>query len=235
MNRGVDMGAYDRGQTRRFALIGMLGGFICSIADYFLEYLGALPNETLGAYGVVETAWASMAAWRFPASIWIAAVTVPMYVLGFIAIARQMRSTHERLGKLFGASALLGSLGGLFIHIMLCVLPVAYQHLIVNGSQTLAVGTIDAMVGSFIVPFYAYYVFLIIIPLIAWCVYCFRKGGLYKPVAAIAVVGFTVVCLVLGGIVPSLGFLQVGAVSRMIGLWCMTAWLTERKAERNAI
>lgn len=217
-------------QTRRFAFVGMLGGFLCSVADYFLEYLGALPNETIGAYGVVETAWASMAAWRFPASIWIAAVTVPMYVMGFLAIARQMRATHEKIGKLFGASALLGSLGGLFIHIMLCVLPVAYRYLVANASRELAVGTIDAMVGSFIVPFYAYYVFLIIIPLIVWCVYCFQKGSRYQPVAALAVVGFTVLCLVLGGLVPALRWLQVGAVSRMIGLWCMNAWLAERTA-----
>lgn len=223
------METYSHKQTQTFALIGMLGGFVCSIADYFLEYLGTLPNETLGAYGVIESAWAEMAAWRFPASIWIAAVTVPMYVLGFIAITRQMRSTHQRTGVLFGASALLGSLGGLFIHIMLCVLPVAYQFLINNASRELAVGTIDAMVGSFIVPFYAYYVFLIIIPLIVWCVYCFQKGGLYKPVSAIAIVGFTIACLVLGGVAPSLSWLQVGAVSRMIGLWCMNAWLTERK------
>ena len=224
------METYDHRQTQTFAFVGMLGGFICSIADYFLEYLGALSNETLGGYGVIESAWADMAAWRFPASIWIAAVTVPMYVLGFLAIIRQMRSTHEGVGRLFGAGALLGSLGGLFIHIMLCVLPVAYKYLIVNGSQELAVGTVDAMVGSFIVPFYAYYVFLIIIPLIVWCVYCFKKGSLYRPSAAIAVVGFTVACLVLGGAAPALSFLQVGAVSRMIGLWCMTAWLTERKA-----
>ena len=227
------MEIYDNKQTRRFAFIGMLGGFICSIADYFLEYIGALPNETMGAYGVIESAWANMAAWRFPASIWIAAVTVPMYVLGFIAIIRQMRSTHERTGRLFGASALLGSLGGLFIHIMLCVLPVAYKYLVANGSKELAVGTVDAMVGSFIVPFYAYYVFLIIIPLIVWCVYCFKKGGLYKPADAIAVIGFTVACLVLGGMVPALSFLQVGAVSRMIGLWCMIAWLTGRQAART--
>lgn len=220
-------------QTRRFAFVGMLGGFLCSVADYFLEYLGALPNETLGAYGVVETAWASMAAWRFPASIWIAAVTVPMYVLGFIAIARQMGATHERIGKLFGASALLGSLGGLFIHIMLCVLPVAYRYLTANASRELAVGAIDAMVSSFIVPFYAYYAFLIILPLIVWCVYCFKKESLYPSAAAIAVVGFTIICLVLGGLVPALGFLQVGAVSRMIGLWCLTAWLAERKAARE--
>ena len=224
------METYNHKQIQRFAFVGMLGGFICSIADYFLEYLGALPNETLGAYGVVESAWADMAAWRFPASIWIAAVTVPMYTLGFIAIARQMRSTHEGVGKLFGASALLGSLGGLFIHIMLCVLPVAYKYLTVNGSRELAVGTIDAMVGSFIVPFYIYYVFLIIIPLVVWCVYCCKKDGLYPPVAAIAIVGCTIACLALGGVVPMLSFLQVGAVSRMIGLWCMTAWLTERRS-----
>lgn len=224
--------SYPHKQTERFAFIGMLGGFLCSIADYFLEYLGALPNETVGAYGVIETAWAEMAAWRFPASIWIAAVTVPMYVLGFIAIIRQMRSTHARIGKLFGASVLLGSLGGLFIHVLLCVLPVAYQYLAANASQALAIGAIDAMVGSFLAPFYLYYVFLILIPLVVWCVYCCQKGSLYRPGTAVAVVGFTVGCIVLGGVVPALSFLQVGAVSRMIGLWGLVAFFTERKAGR---
>ena len=108
------METYNRKQTQRFAFIGMLGGFICSIADYFLEYLGAMPNETMGAYGVIESAWADMAAWRFPASIWIAAVTVPIYVLGFLAIIRQMRSTRKNRQAVWGKRA--AGLAGRAVH-----------------------------------------------------------------------------------------------------------------------
>ena len=74
---------YNHHQNNVFALIGFIGGIFCSIADYLLEYLGQ-PSETLGLYGVVESAWADMALWRFPASIWIVCIAVPMYLLGYL-------------------------------------------------------------------------------------------------------------------------------------------------------
>lgn len=220
---------YDHKQTRAFALTGVFGGLICSVADYLLEYMGEA-STTLGSWGVTESAWSDMALWRFPASIWIACLAVPMYVLGVIAVIRQMRSTHRKLGTAFGASFLVGALGGLFIHIMLCVMPVVYRYLLENASQSLAVGAVDAMTGSFIWPFFVYYAMLIIVPLILWCVYCFRKGSLYRPWTAAVIVGFTVLCVALSKLIPALEWAGVGAVSRMLALWSFVAWRTERRA-----
>ena len=220
---------YDHKQTKVFALIGTFGGLICSVADYFLEYMGR-ESTTMGFMGTVESAWADVSAWRFPASIWIASLAVPMYVIGMIAVIRQMRATHEKLGTAFVASFLLGSLGGLFIHIVMCVMPVVYQYLIANATPELAVGAVDAMTASFIGPFFLYYVFLILVPLVLWCVYCFQKGSAYRPLTAISIVGFTLLCIALSKI-PALEWLGVGAVSRMIALWCFAAYRTEQRAE----
>lgn len=219
--------SYDHRQNKWFAFIGMLGGLLCSVADYFLEYLGQA-SVTLGSYGVTESAWQSMASWRFSASIWIACIAVPMYVLAFVAITRQMRATNGKLGTAFGVSTFIGSMGALFIHVVLCLMPVVYNFLTTYDNQGIAVATVDAMTASFIAPFYAYYALLIVIPLILWCVYCFQKNALYRPCAAIAVVGFTAVCIALGKLIPAVEWLTVGAVSRMIALWGFIAWQAER-------
>lgn len=220
---------YNRRQNKVFALIGAIGGLICSVADYFLEYMG-MDSTTMGLMGMVESAWADAPGWRFPASIWIVSVAVPMYVIGIIAVIRQMRSTHRKLGTAFGASFLLGSLGGLFIHIVMCTMPVVYRYLIANTAQELATGAVDAMTASFIGPFFIYYIFLIVIPLILWSVYCFKKGGAYRPLTAVVIVGTTIICIVLGNI-PALEWLGIGAVSRMIAMWCFAAWLVEKKVK----
>lgn len=222
---------YNHKQTKRFALIGFLGGLICSVADYFLEYMGR-ESTTMGFMGTVKSAWADVSAWRFPASIWIVSLAVPMYVVGMIAVIRQMRATHKKLGAAFGGSFLLGSLGGLFIHISMCLMPVVYQYLIANTTQEMAVGAVDAMTASFIGPFFLYYSFLILVPLVLWCAYCFQKGGAYKPLTAVVIVGFTLLCIALSKI-PALNWLGVGAVSRMIALWCWTVYRTEQRAENG--
>jgi hypothetical protein len=224
--------AYNHRQNKGFALIGVIGGLICSVADYFLEYMG-MESAAMGFMGTVESAWASIPGWRFPASIWIVSIAVPMYVIGVIAVIRQMRSTHKRLGAAFGVSFLLGSLGGLFIHITMCTMPVVYQYLIAQTTQELATGAVDAMTESFIGPFLIYYLFLIVIPLILWSVYCFKKGGAYSPLTAVIIVGLTVACIALGSF-PVLEWLSVGAVSRMIAMWCFAAWLAEKKVLRQS-
>lgn len=225
----MNTATYDHGQTRVFALIGIFGGITCSIADYLLEYMGQA-SQTLGAWGVTESAWADMALWRFPASIWIACFAVPMYVLGVIAVIRQIRSTHRKLGSAFGISFLIGALGALFIHIILCVMPVVYKYLFENVSQAIAVGTVDAMTDSFIWPFFIFYTLLIIVPLVLWCVYCFQKNSLYRPRAAVIIIVVTFGCIVMSKLVPALEWIGVGAVSRMIGMWCFVAWQAEHKA-----
>lgn len=222
---------YDRRQNRAFALIGVLGGLICSEADYLLEYLGGA-STTLGSWGVIESAWENMSLWRFSASIWIACIAVPMYTLGCIAVIRQMQSTHKKLGTAFGASFLTGVLGGLFIHIILCVMPVTYKYLLDNASQELAVGAVDAMTSSFIWPFFLYYALLIIVPLILWCVYCFKRDGLYRPLTALIVVGITLISVTVSKLVPALEWLGVGAVSRMLAMWCFVAWRREKIAAK---
>lgn len=223
---------YSSKQNKIFAIIGIIGGIICSIADYLLEYLGQ-PSETLGSWGVVESAWANMGVWRFTASIWIVSIAVPMYVLGFVAIIRQMYSTHKCIGTAFGISAMLGSLGALFIHIIMCVMPVTYKHILENAEQQLAVDTVDAMTGSFILPFFIYYVFLIIIPIVLWVVYAFKKGSRHSLTATLLVVGFTFACIAAGTLVSSLEWLAVGAVSRMIAGWSLVALIAECSSSNN--
>ena len=219
--------SYNHRQTTIFAFIGMLGGLLCSLADYLLEFLGQ-ESVVLGRYGVTESAWQFLAPWRFPASIWIACFAVPMIALGYLAIARQMRGTNPALGSAFGASSLVGVLGGLFIHILLCVLPIAYQFLLTYASQGIAVATVDAMMDAVFVPFLLYYALMVLVPMVLWCVYAIGRGSLYHRGLALGVVGFSLLCFLLSLLIPQLEWLGVGSVSRMVALWCFVAWRTER-------
>ena len=108
-------------------------------------------------------------------------------------------------------------------------MPVTYKYVLENAGQQFAVDTLDAMTGSFIGPFFIFYALLIIIPLILWIVYSFKKGSLYTPFATLLATGLTFVCVAAGMIFPSLEWLQVGSVSRMAACWCLVALITESK------
>ncbi len=75
-----------------FGWLGFLGGLLTAVGDLLLDLKGR-GNKKLGRYGFMESAWDTMAAWRFKASILLAAVGVPLYFLGLTSLAMQITNT----------------------------------------------------------------------------------------------------------------------------------------------
>lgn len=107
---------------------GVLGGCLCGIGDVLLDWKGK-GNVKSGPSGMIDSNWLRMGAWRFRASILLAAVGVPLYLLGFLGMSRQLAQSSPILGELFLIFAVIGSSGGLFIHGLVCCFPLISQVL----------------------------------------------------------------------------------------------------------
>lgn len=141
-------------------LIGLAGGILCALADIFLDLKGK-GNQKSGKYKLIDSNWINMAEWRFPLSIAIAALAVPMYYMGLVAMGNQIRITAPVLARIFLICATVGSMGGLFIHASLCYLPIIYKKLSKDGHANLAEELIDKIFHSVKIPFFTLYLILV--------------------------------------------------------------------------
>ena len=143
-------------------IIGMCGGLLCAVADIFLDFKGK-GNERYGPSGIMDTNWQKMALWRFKASIWLAAVSVPMYLMGFVAMYRQMARGNIALANIFGICAVIGSCSTMFIHATMCYLPIISKTLSSEKVPDDTIGnTINALYNSMIVPLLAFWLLLVV-------------------------------------------------------------------------
>jgi len=222
---------YNRKINYTFAVLAAVAGLLYSVADYLLEYLPG--NSTvLDKYGVVESAWGEMAAGRFTASLTLAAIITPFFVVGYICVYRQMRTTHPRYAIAFIIVTLIGGLSDFFIHAILCVMPVVYKSVLEISGQTAAITVLEDMTGSFIVPFYVYFGF-IFTGYILWFVYAFKKTSIYPNwyagVLLIAVL-MELVCSNFAG----LKVISIGTFSRLEMTFFIYAAVTEYKSMKQS-
>lgn len=108
--------------------LGLLGGLLCLVADFLLDYKSK-DNQKLGQFKIVDSDWQYMAAWRFKASLFLAAVGVCLYSMGFLSLSLQMMAVDHDFGVTFLAVSGIGALGGLFIHATLCYYPIISNNL----------------------------------------------------------------------------------------------------------
>ena len=161
-------------------IIGLCGGLLCAVADIFLDYKGA-GNEKCGPGGIMDTNWNKMALWRFKGSIWVAAIAVPMYMMGLIAIYRQMALGNPALANVFGICAVIGSCSTIFIHATLCYLPIISKKLSAEKvSQDTIGNTIGALYKAIIVPFAVFWL-LLVAGLSGIIIYAILSGALLLP------------------------------------------------------
>lgn len=206
-----------------FGVLGMVGGILCAIGDMLFDLKG---NDSikLGKYKLIESNWEKMPLWRFKASIIFASVGVPLYVLGFISMARQISNTAVAVG--FGLISCIGALGGIMIHTMCCVYPILYKtmkkHSISKGIEESLEMAFDAIK----IPFVFYFLCLVIIPSFL-LEYAIIRGYLQLPVwcALLTSVPFMIVGIGLrlikkdwfndlpGIIMPSMGISMVGLLA----------------------
>jgi len=209
-------------------LLGMTGGILCAIGDMLFDMKGT-DSDKLGKYKLMESNWVRMPLWRFKLSILLAAVGVPLYVLGFISMAMQI--SNRTLSIAFGTISCLGALGGIMIHTMCCIYPILYKSLKKHLSIEAFEEGLKASYDAIKIPFVFYFTCLVIIPSILLEVAIIR-GYLQLPVwcALLTSVPFMIVGITLrlikkewfndlpGIIMPSMGISMVGLLAAINSL-----------------
>lgn len=145
------------------AVIGIIGGFLCAIADCLLDLKGA-DNKKIGAMKTIDSKWATMAHFRFVWSDICAMFAVPMYSCGFVALMLQLHKTNEKLAIAMTIIFLIGAMGGFMIHTFLCLNPTIYQKIMEKDDFELAETVINSIFRQIYVPFFVLYSMLVIIP-----------------------------------------------------------------------
>ncbi len=178
-----------------FGLIGLCGGILCAVADILLDLKGK-GNEKYGPGGVLDTNWEKMALWRFKASIWLAAIAVPMYLMGCVALYNQIARGSTILASIFGICTVIGSCGTMFIHATLCYFPIISKTLSAEKVSPDAIGnTLNVLYRAIIVPLIIFWL-LLVAGLSGIAIYAILSGVLLLLWGFIFL---TPLCLVLAG------------------------------------
>jgi hypothetical protein len=176
--------------------IGLFGGLLCAVADILLDFKGK-GNAKYGPGGILDTNWEKMALWRFKASIWVAAIAVPMYLMGCVALYGQLAQGGTVLANIFGICAVIGSCGTLFIHATLCYFPIITKTLSAKNVSRETVGnTVNALYRAMVVPFGALWL-LLVAGLSGIVIYAIFTGVLLLPWGFVFL---TPACLVIVGV-----------------------------------
>lgn len=147
------------------AIIGIIGGCLCAVADLLLDLKGP-DNKKIGNMGVIDSKWEVMPHWRFVASTVLAMFAVPMYSCGFFALYNILKENHPTFAVLFLISSLVGAMGGFLIHTFLNLCPTIYRIVKKESSFELAEKTVNASFRQIYVPFFFCYALLVIVPAI---------------------------------------------------------------------
>ena len=175
-----------------FGWLGLLGGLLTACGDLLLDLKGS-DNKTLGKHGYIESAWDTIAKWRFRVSILLAAAGVPLYFLGLTSLAMQMTNTAFAL--IFWIVTLVGATGGFFIHAMICVFPLLYKKLRARQSFDEAEAVLNIGYEAVRIPFFTQFSLLVFGSSILYAIAVIR-GYLSLPVWTIAL---TPLCLMVVG------------------------------------
>lgn len=178
-----------------FAIIGIIGGMLCAVADLLLDLKGD-DNKKLGKMKIIDSKWKVMSHGRFVWSDILAMFAVPMYTCGFVALMMQLYKVKAELAMGMTIMFLCGAMGGFMIHTFLCMMPTIYQKIIEKADFEIAEDVIEGVFQQIYVPFFVLYSMLVIVPalivmgLIAfgilelplWCIIlnplCFQLIGL---------------------------------------------------------
>ena len=145
-----------------FGICGILGGILCATGDLFLDLKGK-DNRQLGKYNLINTAWGYMDIKRFEISILLAAIGVPLYFLGLTVLSAELAKESETFGLVFWLNGLAASIGGLFIHAYICLMPVVYKKMKPENSIEKIDEVINGMYSAVKIPFWVLYIMLTVV------------------------------------------------------------------------
>ena len=151
--------------VRILAIIGIIGGMLCAVADLLLDLKGS-DNQKLGKMKIIDSKWKEMPHARFVWSDILAMFAVPMYTCGFVALMLQLNKTNSKLSIGMTILFLCGAMGGFMIHTFLCLVPTIYQKVMKKADFELAEDIIGGTFKQIYVPFFVLYIILVILPAI---------------------------------------------------------------------
>ena len=220
----------ERDKMQLYAAAGVLAAFMTMVGDYLLEYTAGLSSTPLGPMGFVESAWADMAAWRFTASLWLGAFAMPLLLLGFWGLKLLLDQYDSKWAKRVWAASAAGVAGGGFIHIVLCLMPIAWKTAL-PGGETQATAIVEAMGRALLAPFGVFYAVLVFLPTILLTIATFkgrtpfrRWQMLLNPVV------FIVAAVAFMQLGDGFQWLAVGSASRgLMALFLLTMMWARKK------
>ena len=168
----------------RNLITGMTGAALLMISDWLL---GATGKGNV-SNGVVQSNWASAAAWRYEAAMLIAGFAVFMLYTGMKEMVRQVKMTRSRRDIWSIRGARLFEIGGiaivvaeLFIHVKGCMLPILYKRLYESSLMGADMLTIVEDVFFYMaIPYYVFSVIMIVCTSVPY-IYQIWQGRLRVP------------------------------------------------------
>lgn len=179
------------------AVIGIIGGCLCAVADLFLDLKGA-DNKKLGNLKIIDSMWERMPHYRFVISTVLAMFAVPMYCCGFVALSNCLAQNAPTFATAFKVIGLVGAMGGFLIHTFLNLCPTIYQTIKKDAGFELAEKVINACFRQIYVPFFVCYTMLVIVPA-GMIIYAILAGIVVAPLWCVFLnpVAFQIVGLLL--------------------------------------
>jgi len=183
-------------------VIGLAGGLLCAVADILLDLKGP-GNVKIGKHKLIDSNWTKMSVRRFSWSVAVAAVAVPMYYMGIVAMKNQLAAANSLLVNIFWIAGTAGAIGGLFIHATLCYCPLIYKRLAKENQAELAEQIIESLYGVVKIPLMVMFTLLTIVTSVVIIIAIF-KGWLAVPVcfAALNPLALTITGVALRKIFP---------------------------------
>lgn len=214
-----------------FGILGFAGGLLCAVGDILFDLKGK-GNVKSGPASILDSNWMKMPEWRFRASILMAALGVPLYLLGFIGMSRQLSIGNSALGTAFLVFAAIGSCGGFFIHAMVCCFPIMRKSLTKSGVDDNAQYEMFGKVFNAIkIPFIAMFCSLVVatsvVLIVAILVGCLQVPLVFVALNPLALMLIGLVFRLIdkerfadlpGIIMPSLGIAMIGLMAA-ISAW----------------
>lgn len=138
-------------QYRLMGLAACVSAFFLSLADFLLEFN---PSYGVSTSDIVEPAWATMAAWRFSASLSLCAFFIPLYLCGFYLLYVVIRQTNKKVALLVSLCFSYGLvMGAPLVHAVMALNPLIYQYGLRQGiSVEILVSLIEKQITGAILP-----------------------------------------------------------------------------------
>jgi hypothetical protein len=129
-----------------FALLTIVGSLLALAGDLLI---GWVDPGALGTYGMIQSSWSQIPAWRPALSLLLASAAFPLFLPGLLVLSRRIAESFPKAGKAFCITSFFAGTGWLFIHAGFCIPEFTYKYVYDAGYPDLAVRLTDKMLYIF--------------------------------------------------------------------------------------